>query len=128
MDLLDTGTARRLAAGPASKQQPGGLDRPSFAREGGKLVVRDDLDVIKDTADPAGEWLCLWLQRGEELGGSYLVWRSRVGGVCACTAQLPKGCSLGVVYGVSVSSDPQRISAEACARGYWPMAAPFAAG
>ena len=54
LDLLDTGTARRLAAGPAVKQQPGGPDRPSFAREGGKLVVREDLDVIKDTADPAG--------------------------------------------------------------------------
>ena len=54
LDLLDTGTARQLAAGPAASQQAGAADRPSFARQGGKLLVRDDRDVIKDTADPAG--------------------------------------------------------------------------
>ena len=55
LDLLDTGTARRLAAGPVASPEAKPVVRPSFVREGGKLIVREDRDVIKDTADPAGE-------------------------------------------------------------------------
>ena len=104
LDLLDTGTARQLAAGPAASQQARAADRPSFARQGGKLVVREDRDVIKDTADPAGWLPCPTLPLQTCVGGRAGCACSFALGPCCDTQHLPififfwsGGCPLGVV-------------------------------
>ena len=52
LDLLEPATARRLAAGPSAPQQA--QQRPGFASQGGRLVVRED-EPLERAADPAGE-------------------------------------------------------------------------